>query len=208
MKSLIIILFLISFYAKANEFTFEVLTGTAFDLPVPLHINSNGQDINIIANYSTRSFVPAPYYDLKVGYWNDKTGWELELLHDKIYLDNINDQIQDFRCTFGYNMLFLNRGYKLNDWLIFRLGISPLIAHPMNTINGESYGYNESNTQYILAGITFQVSLSAKRKITKNTYVTIENKLTNAYGQIPVYNGYAEVPNIAIHILGGIGLNF
>jgi hypothetical protein len=76
--------------ARAQQrWTFEVSGGSAFHVPTPLKIHQRGEpDIELSARYDTRPWSDAPYYALRVGRWIGARGWELELIHHKLYLRN------------------------------------------------------------------------------------------------------------------------
>lgn len=213
MKQFFLYSILFSSISYGETFRVELLTGTAQNFITPLTIQQVGQPtINTNAIYSTGSWLnesSAPYYDVRVGLWTDPdtgdgTGWELEFLHDKLYLVNLPPNVQQFQITFGYSMLFVNRAWEIYKWLIFRSGIGTVIAHPISTVNGLSY----TGTEYVIAGIAGQLSLQARKPIIGGLSATVEVKYTNASAVVPVANGTAAVPNQGLQFLGGLGFDF
>lgn len=213
MKVINLLLLLICSYSMADSLRIEVATGTAVQIATPLTIQQAGQPtINeAAAGYSTNPFAPgaAPYYDVRIGLWNhwQTAGWELELLHDKLYLDTLPPGVTQFQITFGYNMLFLNRAWSLNPWFpgfIFRIGVGPVIAHAISTVNGQSY----SGPTYSLAGIAYQLGLQYRLKLGGPVSLSAETKWTGASAEVPIANGTAVVPNNGVHFLLGIGVDF
>lgn len=192
--------------ASADTFVIETFLGGAVDVPLPMVIAQQGSaPIAMWGAFSTRSFAPpAPYYDVRLGLWNaDDEAWEIELLHHKLYLDNVSDQVQMFNMTFGYNMIFINRAKKLIDNWYIRYGVGPVIPHPQSIVNGQV-----SNVWYALAGAGGQVALQYKYPLLKNFHLTGEVKATGALTVVPISNGAAVIPNVAAHLLFGVGLDF
>ena len=212
MKKLLLI-FLLCNLSYAETLRVEAFLGTAENLITPLTIQQAGQPtINTNAVYSTGSLFnehSAPYYDLRIGLWNRPntgygTAFELEFLHDKLYLMNLPPNVQEFQITFGYSMLFNNLAFELTKWLIFRGGLGIVIAHPISIVNGLTY----NGPEYIIAGPCYQLGLQARQKIIGGLYGSVETKLTGASAVVPVANGSAVVPNIGIQFLGGLSFDF
>jgi hypothetical protein len=213
MKYFLIFSMLLCGISLGEVLTIDINTGTAIQLPTPLTIQQTGHPaINIAAaSYSTNPFSPdaAPYYDIRVGLWDRyrHNGWELELLHDKLYLDNPPPDVQVFRITHGFNMLFVNRAWNLDPMIpytIFRIGLGPVITHPINTVNGETY----SGGEYSFSGLAYQLGLQIKLPLDEHFHINIETKWTGASAVVPIANGEAVVPNNGLHILGGLGIDF
>lgn len=212
-----LLLILLTLNAHAETIRVEIQSGTAVQIATPLTIQQEGQPtINLsAASYATNPFGPgaAPYYDFRIGLWNDDqtAGWEFELLHNKLYLLTMPPEVQQFQITFGYNMLFINRAITLDrtllfgpHWLILRAGLGAVIAHAISTVRNQTY----DGATYSLAGIAYQLALQARVPIVGNLYGSGELKWTGASATVPIENGVASVPNNGVHFLVGVGLDF
>jgi hypothetical protein len=210
---LILLFFLFSIPVAAEEkLTLEFFGGSAFNIPAPINIQQDGYDnIGFIAHYETKPFYEAPYYAYRLGWWFSGKGWEVELIHHKIYLKNNPDEVQHFEISHGYNLLTLNRAWKRKQ-LIYRIGAGLVIAHPESEVRGKKFyemkGGPFGTGYFYVSGPTVQGAVQRKLKIWRSLYITGEAKLTASYAVVPIREGLAKVPNAAIHGLFGIGYDF
>lgn len=206
--------------------------------PLTIIMNDTGP-IYTTGIYETRAFTfqdDANYYAYRFCFKDEKNEWyELELIHHKIYLINTPedfgkcyspfdylirkifsnykppDNIQYFNISHGYNLITINKAWKDNNlnWLIYRIGLGVVLAHPQSKINNREWTYIEGTLfGFLLAGPTIQASVGTRHLIYKKIYLSSEMKFTLSYAIVPVVNGSAHVPNIAIHFLLGTGYSF
>ena len=181
-------------------------TGSAYNIPTPLKIRQLGEeDIDITAEYETRAWATmAPYYDLRVGHWRGDHAWEFESLHHKLYLSNEPDEVQSFSISHGYNLNTVNYA-KQEKAFIWRLGAGVVMTHPETKIRGESWQDDGGVNGFYISGLSTQAALEKRFFFRQKWFFSIEGKFTAAYATIPVAGGEADVPNIALHALVGIG---
>lgn len=206
--------------------------------PLTIILNNTGP-IYTTGIYETRAFTfqdDANYYAYRFSFKDNKNEWfELELIHHKIYLINTPEDfgkcyspldyiirnlfsnykppenIQYFNISHGYNLITLNKAWrdKKFNWLIYRVGLGAVLAHPQSKINNKEWSYIEGTFfGFLLSGPTVQASVGTRHPILKNLYISTEVKLTLSYAIVPVVDGSAHVPNIAIHLLLGTGYSF
>ena len=199
-----------------TKWSIELMAGEAFNLPMPLTVKQSGQpDLNFIANYDTGAFgeiYPAhePYYSWRVGLWDGDQAWEFQHIHTKLYLLNPLAEIQAFSITHGFNYFLINHAWKNPDF-IYRVGAGVVVTHPENTVRGFILSAETGgllNEGYYLSGVGIQAGIEKKIPIWRIFFLTLEGALTAALTQVPVVNGTADVPNIALHIHIGPGLDF
>lgn len=174
--------------------------GSALNLPTELTIQQNGQEkITLVAEYDTKPFKESPYYAFRVGKWNKKSAWEVELVHHKLYLENPPEEIQHFEISHGYNLITLNRAWKVKGFII-RIGGGIVLAHPETVVRGKRLGgYSKKLIDgFYISGPTFQAAIAR----TFWSFI-VESKFTSSYARVPIWDGHAEVPNLAIHFLVG-----
>lgn len=190
--------------AAAQGWSAELFGGTAWSLPLPLHIEQPHEPpLQFQARYSTRPWRGAPYYAYRLGY----QGWEAELVHHKLYLQNPPPQVQHFEVSHGYNLAMVNRALPTSPFII-RFGLGLVIAHPEGKIRGRAVGPVKSllGGGYHISGISFQIAVAHQLEVSKHWFITPEVKLTAAWARVPlVGGGWAEIPNLALHTLAGIG---
>jgi len=190
--------------------TAELFGGSSYSFPTPLRIRQYGYpDIDITARYETKPFEKDYYYAWRIGRWKDDKAWELELIHQKLYLENKPAEVQEFQITYGYSLLTINRAWK-TDGFIWRLGGGVVIANPSTIVRGreDSHEGGFLGQGYYVSGPTAQVAVEKKLYLAKNLFFAMEGVLTASYAQININGGYAQVPNAAVHWLFGLGYDF
>ncbi|AKD03957.1 hypothetical protein POKO110462_18035 [Pontibacter korlensis] len=184
-----------------------VAGGGAHNFLTPLHISqSDAADIELRAKYCTEPFNPPVYYDIRVSTWQSEKGWELKFTHHKLILDNPPPEVQRFSITDGYNLLTLNR-----LWLVYGLTLSAgaglVITHPESTIHNVPYPEDRGifDEGYYISGSVVEAAVTKRYYFTKKWFILGEGRVTASYVEVPVANGEAQVPNVALHGLLGLG---
>jgi hypothetical protein len=192
--------------AAQPEWSAEVLIGDAVNLTSRTHIHTMQTSASAFGgDYETRGFEGPLHYTLRLTRWQQDRGWELELLHHKLYLRNRPPGVEALSISHGFNIVTLGRVYARGPWR-FRLGAGPVIAHPEARMGGISYGGD-----YELAGAAALGSVGAAFDLTPRWSVV---------GEIAATFGYADVHpsgepdlrfsirNPAIHAQFGVGYRF
>ena len=192
-----------------RDFSLQISPGAAHCFKTPLKISQSGYpDLKITAKYKTESFRLPIYYSIKLGTSKDNRGWELELIHLKIYLQNNPPEIRQFQVSHGFNMVLCNRTWQPGRFLL-RAGAGVVAAHPENTVRGMKLPEDSfRGTGYCIAGPCLQVSVEKHIPILRGLYLSLEAKTTAAYARVGVHNGHAIAPHAGIHGLAGIGYEF
>jgi|Deesub1362A_J573_1020465.scaffolds.fasta_scaffold00171_7 hypothetical protein len=216
-KVFLTILFICSFIyphpAESGTYSFEVFLGEQFNLPTPLTIKQEGEETIEIhsARYDSEAWtgLNSPYYAWRVGRWDKGRAWEIELVHEKIILKDPPEEVQDFEISHGYNLITINRAWRLPEYhdLIWRAGAGIVLTHPETTVRDEKRGYGESFPDgFYISGPTAQLALGKRINIWRGLFGVLEVKLTASYAmRVPIADGHAEVPNVAFHYLFGLG---
>ncbi len=194
--------------------------GTSFSKNESLTIKQDGfPDITLEnVEFETRPFDSPPYYGIRLGKWRNGRAWEVEHIHQKIYVDELPADVQHFEITDGYNLFLFNRAWQLKKYgLNTRLGIGPVIAHPQITVrnmtNHKSGGGAipmiwDSDSGYQWAGAGIQAGLEKEFRLNNNWLFSIEGKLSHANADIDIAGGSVNVPNTAVHLVGGVKYDF
>ncbi len=193
----------------------EFSTGYVFNADQTLTVKQNGYpDITFNAEFDTKPFTEPFYYSLRYGRWSGNTAWEIELIHDKLYVDDTPPDIQQFEITDGFNLLTINRAWNISD-IIYRVGIGTVITHPDITVRGitnfeRGGGAIPAFWQdgYHWGGVALQGAIQKHFFVTKNTFFTLEAKLVYAETNVPIADGSVDVTNESIHLLFGYGGRF
>ena len=203
-----VLLALLAAPAVAEEgWTFQASVGEVYNIDTSLEIRQEGfETIDVDADYETRPFESPLYYSLRAGRWTGRTGWELELIHQKVFLQNRPPEVQHFAISHGYNLLTVNRAWDLRG-LLWRIGVGPVIAHPESEVRSRVLDPEDTNLSggYHLTGPVLQLGAEKRFDLGERWFLGIEGKASIARATVPVAGGEAEVPNTAVHALVGIG---
>jgi hypothetical protein len=193
-----------------RSWTFNISLGDAYCFKMPLVIEQEGYEkIKLTAHYRTESFKLPVYYSWKIGTARDQRGWELELTHLKIILKNNPPEVQEFRVSHGYNYLTINRIWDF-DFMLLRLGIGTIVAHPESTVRNMSFDTNQGflNRGYHFSGGGLQIAAEKRFTIFKGFFFSLEVKAAAAIAKVGVAEGHAIVPQAGFHGLFGFGYTF
>jgi hypothetical protein len=212
-KSVFIVLIFTTLFLASNAqsyWSFEINSGMVYNVPMPLTISQEGYpDIKLTARYYTEPLTLPIYYDLRLGRWKNSKLWEFELIHHKLYLENTTPEVTKFNISHGFNMLMVNHGIDKKS-VRYRAGAGIVIAHPESNIRGKEFedSGSDSNWGYYLSGPVINLAISKPIRLGSRLSINAEAKTTLAYSYIKVAEGYADVYNIAFHLILGIEYDF
>lgn len=121
------------------QWSLELLIGDAYNANSRTRIEqSTLGDISFSGDYDTRGLEGPLHYAWRVARWDDVRGWELQLLHHKIFLQNPPAGVDALSISHGFNIVTVNRAFDYRGWRM-RAGVGPVIAHAEARISGTSY---------------------------------------------------------------------
>jgi hypothetical protein len=141
---------------------------------------------------------------------DENVAWELELIHHRLFLTNPSPEISVFAVHYGYNYFLFGRAWKKGG-IVYRLGAGPILTSPESTVRGQQFQRRQTflDTGYYLSGIGTRVALGRELEVAKHFFLVGEGSLTaGSAWNVPVVDGSASVPNLAIHGHLGFGLRF
>lgn len=206
--------------ANASEYSFEFFSGTVYNMKEDLTIRQSGEDDIVVNNADLKTHPQTTpfYYGYRFSKWyEDKTAWEFEHIHQKLYLDNpenIDSNIQKWEVTDGFNFFTLNKAWKNEDSnLIYRLGGGVVVTHPDITVRNKTNhkrgnGAIHFGEGYHLSGFVLQTSIQKVFDLNKNWFIGTELKATYAKANVPIADGNVDVQNRAVHFDLGLGYKF
>jgi len=192
--------------AGSTQWNLTVQGGFPINAPLPLRIRLDTEIIDVIGKFHSEPFNLPVYWDIRVERWVNNNSFELELIHHKLYLQDLPREIQEFSISHGYNILLFNRGYRKETPFIWRFGGGVVIPHPENQIYEKKLpagGFGGSG--YYIGGPAVQIAGSTIYSPFHWFQLSLELKCISALCWVPVYDGYAFVPNISLHLNGGFG---
>ncbi len=199
-----------------SQISIDVATGDAFNLRTPITITQKGfPDIHIRdAKLRTRPFKGYPYFDLQVGFWRGNRGWIIGFLHHKLHLqDDLPPEVERFEISNGFTILSLSRGLRRGH-LILSAGAGVVIANPDTRVRGvderEDAGFLHSiiGSGYYFSGGSILLAAQRNFPIVKHLHVALAAKASGSYTRVPMPDGRATVPNVALHLHAGLGTSF
>jgi hypothetical protein len=197
----------------AGDFTLELMTGTAFNLPSPLTIHQSGYpDLRISAQYDTEPFSPyTPYYAWRLSLWDKDGAWEFEQVHHRLFLTDPPPEVQDFSIHYGYTYFLLGRAWKAGEYLL-HFDAGPVITSPESIIRGQGFQtYNKGllDSGYYFSGLGAQAAVSRNFAVGGPVFILADVGLIGGWAWwVPVSNGSAEVPTLGLHLHLGTGFGF
>ena len=195
---------------SAQDNSLEIMGGSAFNIPTPLTIYQQGYpDIKTTAHYDTKPFGPdAPYYAWRYSRWNTDTSWEFSQIHHRLFLSNPPDSVQYFAIHYGYNYFLVGRGWKLANFKV-HFGADPVVTYPNISVRYmvSPSGGGLFNTGYYISGVGVAGSIEKRVHLWRSVCLAMEVGVTAADAwDVPIADGHAQVPNLAVH--GRLGIDF
>jgi len=193
--------------AQSRTWEVGVLGGIPYNVRTPLQIFQHDLPaIKLQAKYKTEPFQMPIYYDIRVNSWQDQKGWGLKFTHHKLILTNLPPEVQRFSITDGFNLLTLNRLWSLSG-IILSAGAGVVITHPESTIRHKPFPENKGilNDGYYISGPTAEIAVAKQYYFVPRWFVLGESRLTGSWVRVPVTDGQADVSNISLHFLAGLG---
>lgn len=213
-KSVIVTILLLCLSASALAgpaeagWTLDFCFGADYSLNMPLTISQDGyEDLGFTARWESRPFDSPFYYSVHLSRWKEGHAWELELVHQKIFLDNPPPEVAQFSISHGFNLLNVIRAWDRGAYFL-RAGGGLVVTHPESTIRGLTHNQSGGllGQGYYISGPTVQGAIGKRFDLGRKFFAVIEGKTTASYVRIPVADGNAELFNLAFH--AGIGLGF
>lgn len=214
---LLFLLFSMCFFARAQKatYTFEYHLGVTYNIPAPLAIYQDGEEpLKLNAHFDSEPLQIPLYWQFRLARWQEKSSWEFEAIHHKLYMIKNPEEIENFSISHGYNIMSILRSQKLelfNDFdLQLRYGLGTVLAHPENTIRGKRLDIYKGifNSGYYISGPVLNLAVSKKVVLSDWFYLNSEFKFYPSYSRVPVVDGYATLWNVPIAFLVGIGVDF
>lgn len=192
----------------AAQWSVEAFLGSSWSARAPLTVRQEGlPEYRITAEYSTRPFEEAPYYGVRIARWLGRWGVALDEVHHKIYLDNTDRVIRKFRITYGYNLVGLGPMYRVGEWSVLGL-VGPVLTNPSTNIRGTVVDHKGGilDTGYHVDGLHLSLGVNRRFHVAGLLFVTADARVSRGWVTVDIGNGSADAPNLAGHLLLGLGL--
>lgn len=192
----------------AQRWRIELCLGSAYHFRTPLTIEQSGEPrLHFDAEYATRGFEVPLYYALRIERELAGAMWGLELVHNKLYLENPPPEVQRFNSTHGFNLLSVIRT-SAGDGVRWRLGVGALLAHVENEIRGLRLPEDGGVEGYHLTGPVAHVGLGYRRSIVGQLGLILDARLVAGRARFPVVGGHARFATASAHFTAGLSQRF
>jgi hypothetical protein len=190
--------------APSPRVVIQAFGGAPLNTPTTLKISQAGfPDLEHEASWTTKPLDQPFYWALRIRWQQETTGWELQLLHHKLHLRNVNADIEHFEVTHGYNTLTAHHVWRLGRWHV-RLGAGVVLPHAESTIRGRYAGTGP----YRVRGPAALAGVGWEQPLGRHVLATAEAQGVAAVATTDVAGGRARVRAVGLHLLVGIGVAF
>lgn len=193
--------------ASPCSWTVALFSGAVANIPIALRVEQEGEPASrLTARYVTRPLHAPPYYGARVAYGTRRLAWELEVIHDKLYLDNPTRDVPHLEATHGYNYVLVGRSIR-RGMLQWRAGAGAVLLHLEGTARGRPIrtGRGFLGTSYLLAAPAAQLGVGRPIIVGRHVVLIPEIKATGAYARVDVEGGRVTIPHVALHFVVGVG---
>lgn len=187
----------------------ELRGGSAANFHTRLEFDLDGApSIRMHPGYDTRPLDDSPYYAARLSRGSARGAWELEVIHQKLYLRSRDRtaEVPSFEATHGYNLVTLGRSVPLAG-LVCRAGLGAAIVHLEGIVRGTPIRVRNGvfGGSYALTGPVGQIGVGKPLRLGERLFLSTEVKLTGTYARVSIDGGRVTVPNLALHGLLGLG---
>lgn len=193
----------------SGQVTLELFGGTSVDAPLPVSVAlHHNPDLRWNPRFRNFPFKETWYYAGRIGFWKRNRGWLVDFTHHKLYATRLPSEVQEFKITNGFNMITLSRGWRRGN-LVYSLGAGAVITYPRVRIHDQQIDGDRGFIfeGYFLSGATVMATVSRRfYLVPEAVFLSLDLRGSASYVRIPVADGHAGVPNLALHLHAGFGM--
>ncbi len=185
----------------------EARVGGAWNAPLPVVLRQEGHpDLRLSARWRTNALEFPIYYGWRVSRWREGAGWALDLTHHKLHLEAPPPEVRRFAISHGYNLVMLQRLAERGGWR-YGGGVGAVLAHSESEVRGRRFDEHGGlfRAGYHVSGPTVAALFGHSRTVQGPLRATAEVRLTLSNASVPIADGTARVPNLAVHGTLGLG---
>ena len=102
-------------------------------------------------------------------------------------------------------MFTLSRGFR-HGAMSYAVGAGPVITFPINRVRGQKLASGRGFWGgYFLSGGTLMASATRRFPVVAGVFLSLDGRVSASYVRVPVAEGHASVPNLALHLHAGLG---
>lgn len=187
----------------------EYHLGNAWTVPAHLTIEQEGHaDLAFRTRFETRGLTLPPYYSIRGGWQRGRCGYEVEMIHHKLFARDLPTEVDHFEITHGLDFLFANRNCIWRDYR-WRVGAGMALANPYTIVRGQEWFENGGLTVPILNEAGYHPTGPFVQLALQKTFrygISLEAKWAGGRVNVPIVDGRATMWHQSLHFLVGISL--
>jgi hypothetical protein len=194
--------------AGAATWSIEFMAGTSYHPDSTLKIEQSGEpNLEFSAQWETRPFEQPIFWDLRISRVANNRGWALDLMHDKLFLENPPPEVQEFGISHGLNFLTAQHLW-FRSVIYWMAGAGVVIAHPENTVRGKKLPENGGlfDGGYSLAGPAAVGGIGARFLLFGKVFWNFEGRASLSHVWVDVVDGEASFSTIGLYFMFGMGI--
>jgi hypothetical protein len=187
--------------SEADAVVVQFLGGMALNLPTTLsfHHDDLGR-FDHAARWETRPLDQPFYWAARVRWQRAVDGFELQLLHHKLYLRNNPPGVDHFEVTHGFNLLTVNYLRRTRP-VQLRGGLGVVIPDTESIVQGQ-----HRDDGYSVAGPALLVGAGWEHALGRYVLLAAEAQFAAGWATVGIDGGDARVRSLALHLLVGVGI--
>ncbi|MBU0742143.1 hypothetical protein KKG45_05860 [bacterium] len=193
-----------------SGWTFEMHGGAPLVPDRVVHITQAGfPDLDIDGRMRSEPHEMPFYYDFRLIRWGARHGWALDFLHHKLILDNPPPEVQDLQFTHGYNMVSLQRLWRVSDYVLMA-GAGVVLTHVESTVRGRVFDQHQGvfGWGYYVSGPLAVVGVGRRLDLGERFYLSGDVRASWSHVDVDVVDGGASMTDVGLHFLAGAGARF
>jgi len=169
----------------------------------------DGETDSWTTGWETRALESPLYWALRVNWHRHKETFELQFIHDKLYMQNQTVLLQAFSMSHGFNIITINYARKWDRRLTVRAGVGAVVTHPEANVRGETVdGTGSLGDGYAVTGPAGLIGLGSSSALGPRFSINVEGQFVGAIVHVPVQGGNVRTSNLSVHFLIGLGYHF
>ena len=177
-------------------------TGISIDM-------DDGESDSWTTGWDTRALESPLYWALRLNWHRHKETFELQVIHDKLYMTNQTVLLQAFSMADGFNIVTINYARKWSRTFTARAGVGAVLTYPSANVRGETVdGTGSIGDGYAITGPAGLIGLGSSSALGPRFSLNVEGQFVGAIVHVPVQGGNVRTSNLSFHFLIGIGYHF
>jgi hypothetical protein len=195
---------------RKSHWSVNAYLGGAANFRTTIDIEMNdGEKDSWSTGWETRALESPLYWAARINWHRHKETFELQFIHDKLFMQNQTVLLQAFSMSHGFNIITLNYARKWYRTMTVRAGAGAVLAYPEANVRGETAEGTGSLNGYEVTGPAGLVGIGSSTALGGPRFsLNVEGQFVGSFIRVPVQGGNVSTSNLSFHLLIGIGYHF